>query len=302
MGSHRALATVTGCDSRPLRPGRHSMKPPAFDYVRIDSVDEALSLLAAHGDDARILAGGQSLMPILNMRLAQPSILLDITRCDALRPVGSNGGHLVVGAAATQAEVEWRPSLPDEVPLLAHAFPHISHFQIRNRGTVCGSLAHADPSAELPLCLAVLEGGVTLRSSRGERTVTADRFFRGMLQTDRRSDELMVSARFPLRQAGNGYAFEEFSLRHGDYAVVAAAAAVTPEGIRLGIGGVADRPEVARWPGLDGTDLEDAINDFAWSLDARDDAQASAKVRRHLVRELGHRVVARARQAVEARP
>lgn len=273
------------------------MKPAPFDHVRIDRVEEALALLATHGDDARILAGGQSLMPILNMRLAQPGLLLDISRCDDLKPVRVEHDHLTIGAAVTQAEVEWRPALAGDVPLLAQAFPVISHFQIRNRGTVCGSLAHADPSAELPLCLSVLGGSVTLRAGHGERTVLARDFFRGLLQTDRQPDELIVACRFPLRRPDEGHAFEEFSVRHGDYALVAAAAVVTRDGIRLGIGGVADRPEVALWPLLDGTALDDAINDFAWSLNAREDAQASAKVRRHLVRELGRRAIERARLA-----
>ncbi|MFL6675823.1 MAG: FAD binding domain-containing protein, partial [Massilia sp.] len=125
------------------------MKPPAFDYARPDTAEEAVNLLADAGDDARILAGGQSLMAVLNLRLAQPSVLIDISRVPDLNYVRPGAGKLAIGAAATQGSVEWRPTLDQEVPLLAQAFPHISHFQIRNRGTVCGSIAHADPSAEL---------------------------------------------------------------------------------------------------------------------------------------------------------
>lgn len=274
------------------------MKPAAFDYIRIDAPEEACALLSEHGDAARVLAGGQSLMPLLNMRLTQPRVLLDISRCPGLDHVRVDGEHFTVGAATTQATVEQRADLRGEVPLLAQAFPHISHFQIRNRGTVCGSIAHADPSAELPLCLLALGGEVVLRSRRGHRRVRANDFFRGLLTTDRRPDELIVEARFPRAPTGTGCAFEEFSMRYGDYAVVAAAAVVTRSQIRLAIGGVADRPTAVQWSSLEPADLETALNDFAWSLDAQDDAQASAHMRRHLVRHLGSNVIARARAAL----
>lgn len=270
------------------------MKPASFDWVRIDAIDEACSLLAEHGEDARILAGGQSLMAVLNMRLAQPAVLLDISRCAPLAYVRAEGGKLVVGAAATQAAVEWRAGLSAEVPLLAAAFPFISHFQVRNRGTVCGSVAHADPSAELPLCLALLGGEVVLRSARKRRVLKAEEFFRGMLTTARRPDELVEAVHFPLARPGSGHAFDEFSMRHGDFAIVACAAEVTATSLRLAVGGVADRPSVAEWPRLDGDALRDAINDFAWSLEAQDDAHASAAFRRHLVRRIAPRVIAAA--------
>lgn len=268
------------------------MKPAAFDWVRIDAIEEACALLAEHGGDARILAGGQSLMAVLNMRLAQPRMLLDISRCGPLDQVTVEGGMLTISAAATQAKIEWRPQLITEVPLLAQAFPHISHFQIRNRGTVCGSVAHADPSAELPLCLALLGGEVVLRSRKGRRVLKAEDFFRGMLTTARREDELVEQVRYPLARAGAGYAFDEFALRHGDFAIVACAAEVTADRFRLGVGGVADRPRVVEWERLFGDALADAINDFAWSLQAQDDAHASAAYRRHLVRSLALRVLA----------
>ena len=267
------------------------MKPAAFDYIRIDSAEEAAALLAELGEDARILAGGQSLVTVLNMRLAQPACLLDISRCPSLDYARLERGALVIGAAATQGSVQWRAGLARDVPLLAQAFPNISHFQVRNRGTVCGSVAHADPSAELPLCLATLEGEVVLRSRRGSRVVKAGDFFQGMLMTACRSDELVEAVRYPLARPGTGYAFEEFSLRHGDFAIAACAAAVDGDGIRLGVGGVADRPVVTRLPRLTGAALDDALNDLAWSLEARDDTHASAAYRRHLVRRIGRRVI-----------
>jgi 2-furoyl-CoA dehydrogenase FAD binding subunit len=270
------------------------MKPQAFDYARPDSAEEAVSLLADAGEDGRILAGGQSLMAVLNLRLAQPSVLIDISRVPDLNYVTNDGRHLAIGAAATQASVEWRPGLIDEVPLLAQAFPHISHFQIRNRGTVCGSIAHADPSAELPLSLLALQGQVVLRSRRGRRVVNAEDFFQGMLMTARALDELVEEARFPLAEPGVRYAFEEFSGRHGDFAVCAVAAVVRPDSIRLAVGGVSDRPRVKTWGRLQGQDLDTAINDFAWELGARDDHHASAKFRRQLVRHLGRTAIDKA--------
>lgn len=272
------------------------MKPQAFDYVRPDSAEEALALLANSGPEARILAGGQSLMAVLNMRLAQPSLLIDISRVPDLNYVKVKDGkdaYLAIGAAATQASVEWRSSLAQEVPLLAQAFPHISHFQVRNRGTVCGSVAHADPSAELPLCLLALGGQVVLRTRKGRRMLAAEDFFQGMLMTARNADELVEEVRYPLAVAGQRYAFTEFSQRHGDFAIVSVAAVATPDGIRFAVGGVADRPRVIVLPHLQGSELDGAINDFAWELEARDDHHASAAFRRQLVRRLGREVIER---------
>ncbi|MFL9913185.1 FAD binding domain-containing protein [Paraburkholderia sp. RL17-337-BIB-A] len=273
------------------------MKPAPFDYLRAMNTQDALDALAQNGEDARVLAGGQSLMAVLNMRLAQPRMLVDISRTDELNAVrvDNEAGRLIVGAAATQGSVEWRASLRDEVPLLAMAFPHISHFQIRNRGTVCGSIAHADPSAELPLVLAALGGEVMLRSKKHKRVLTAEAFFQGMLMTAREPDELVEAVRFPLKKPGERYGFTEFSARHGDFAIVACAAVVTNDSIRLAVGGVADRPMVEQWPHLHGEDLRSALNDLSWKLGAQDDAHISATYRRHLVRQLGWRVIEEAK-------
>jgi 2-furoyl-CoA dehydrogenase FAD binding subunit len=271
------------------------MKPAPFDYLRAVSTHDALEALAQTGEDARILAGGQSLMAVLNMRLAQPRVLVDISRTEELDRVSIDHGHLVVSAAATQGSVEWRASLQDEVPLLALAFPHISHFQIRNRGTVCGSIAHADPSAELPLVLSLLGGDVMLRSKKRKRVLKAEDFFQGMLMTAREPDELVEGVRFPLKRAGEQYAFTEFSARHGDFAMVACATVVTDTSIRIAVGGVADRPVVEQWPRLHGDDLRGALNDLSWKLNAQDDIHVSATYRRHLVRQLGWRVIEEAK-------
>ena len=273
------------------------MKPAAFDYLRVDSSDEAAFALAAHGEDARILAGGQSLMAVLNMRLAQPSLLIDISRSRELASIRVEKNNLHIGAAVTQAQVETRVALAKEVPLLALAFPYISHFQIRNRGTVAGSIAHADPSAELPLCLLALEGELVLRKPRTRRVVKAVDFFTGMLLTARLADELLEEVRFPIATPGTGYGFKEFAMRHGDFAVCAVAVIAHASGLRIAVGGVADRPTAVNLPLLAGSALEDALNELAWSLDAKDEPQASALLRRQLVRTLGLQAVVQATTA-----
>ncbi|MEI2417829.1 FAD binding domain-containing protein [Orrella sp. JC864] len=267
------------------------MKPQALDVVRADSAQEAVALLAELGAQARILAGGQSLMAALNMRLAQPGTLIDISRCADLDYVRAEDGWLRVGAAATQASVQWRPALAREVPLLAQVFPHISHFQVRNRGTVCGSVAHADPSAELPLALVALQGQVVLRRRGKRRVLPAEAFFTGMLSTAREPDELVEEVRFPLARSGERTAFEEFSARHGDFAIVSVAAVRHGQSLRLAVGGVADRPRTIALPAGPGAVRDAAINDFAWALQAQDDAHATAVFRRHLVRRLAARAI-----------
>lgn len=274
------------------------MKPRAFDYVRAETAQQACALLQQYGEDARILAGGQSLMAVLNMRLAQPAVLIDISSSTAMAYMRTQatapGSQLQVGAAVTQSALEWRTQLPAELPLLHQAIPWISHFQIRNRGTVCGSLAHADPSAELPLCLLALQGEVLLQSAHGERVLRAEEFFTGMLSTARKSDELLAEVRFPLAQPGQGFGFQEFAHRHGDFALCAVAVVASENGVRVAVGGVADRPMAQDWPHLQGADLDDALNDLAWALEARDDLHLSAAQRRHLVRNLGRQALQQA--------
>lgn len=265
------------------------MKPAAFDYVRAESRRQVLELLAEYGQEARIIAGGQSLMAVLNMRLAQPKLLIDINQVADLDYIELRQDCLAVGAAVRQAQLLARPTLVDEVPLLALAMPWIGHFQTRNRGTVCGSVAHADPSAELPLCLVTLGGEIVLESKKGKRVVKAAEFFQGILTTDKRADELLVEVRFPLKREGIGYRFREIAMRHGDFAIVSLAACVGIDEVRLGVGGVADRPVMRSLPR--GPALADALNETAWSLDAQDDVHASAAYRRQLIRELGHRLI-----------
>jgi 2-furoyl-CoA dehydrogenase FAD binding subunit len=267
------------------------MKPAAFDYVRAAHIDEVMALLGEEGDVVRVLAGGQSLVAMLNMRLAQPGVVVDISRIDALKAIRQDAGAVVVPAAVRQAGLLQRPGLAGTHPLLAAAMPWIGHPQTRARGTVCGSLAHADPSAELPLCLVALEGAVTLRSKKGPREVAAVDFFQGLMTTACADDEMIVEARFPSRREGAGYAFREFARRDGDFAIVACAAVVTTEGIELTVGGVDDVPVRRQWGRLEGSALDDALNELAWSLSARDDQHADARLRRDLVRSMGRATI-----------
>lgn len=268
------------------------MKPAAFDYVRAASIDEATALLRAEGPDARILAGGQSLMAMINMRLVRPSLLIDVMHIPGVATPRLERGSLVVPLGTRQGALLARPSLASEVPLLAQALPWIGHVQTRARGTICGSVAHADPSAEIPLVLAALGGSVHVRG-RKPRVVPAVEFLTGMMQTSLRDDELIEAVSFP--QVAGSQAFAEFGRRHGDFALVAVAAVVTDSGVRLAIGGVNDTPVVQDWPALDSAQIDDALNECAWSLEARTDLHASARLRRDLVRRLGREVIERAR-------
>ncbi len=272
------------------------MKPASFDYLRCDDVDEVLELLAAHGDDARVMAGGQSLMAMLNMRLVRPAVVLDIAAIQDLAYVRVDGDVVEIGATLTQAALDAWSELRARLPLVAQALPQIGHLQTRNRGTICGSLCHADPSSELPLCLATLGGEVVLRSRKRRRVLAAADFQTGLLSTARAPDELAVAARYPAARRGWGYAFREISRRHGDFAIVALAAAVGDGKVRLGIGGVADRPTVREWGRLDERELADALNDFAWELGGSDDIHATAQYRREMVRRLGKKVIEEARR------
>ena len=273
------------------------MKPAPFDYLRPDDEEEALEALAEAGDDARLLAGGQTLMPMLNMRLVEPAVLIDISRLPGCAGIEDDGNVIEVGAAVTQARLEAWPTLAERAPLLAQALPLLGHVQTRSRGTVCGSIAFADPSAELPLCLATLGGEVVLRSRAGARTLPAAAFQTGMLSTACREDEMVAAVRFPAAEPGAGYAFTEFARRHGDFAIVAIAAVARANGIRIGVGGVAEQPVVEDWPLLAGSALDDALNALAWTLDAADDVHASARYRRELVRRLGKQAVLAAQEA-----
>jgi len=271
------------------------MKPAAFDYVRAESADEALAILAEEGTDARIIAGGQSFMAMLNMRLARPKVLVDIMRIGSLDRIEEAKGEIIIGASVRQAVLLGWEKLAAKLPLVALALPWTGHVQTRSRGTICGSIAHADPSAELPLSLIALGGTVHLRSRKKHRRIPAAEYVTGMMSTARRDDEMIEAVSFPVT-SGRGYGFREIARRHGDFAIVACAAIVSDKGIRFAVAGVADKPEARDWPRLDGSALADALNAFAYELDARDDVHASGRYRRELVRRVGRAVIEEAMQ------
>ena len=223
------------------------MKPAAFTLERPETVEEALSLLARHGDDAKVLAGGQSLVALLNLRMARPEVVVDINRLGDLAGSLVEDGVVRVGALTRQRRLERSPGAVAACPLLGQALPHVGHVATRNRGTVGGTIAHADPSSELCLLLATLGGSVIAERSTGEREIAADDLFVSHLQSSLEADELITEVRFPVLGEGWRTAFLEIAPRHGDYALCAVACALRAEGgrvreVRLGAGAVADRP------------------------------------------------------------
>jgi carbon-monoxide dehydrogenase medium subunit len=200
------------------------VKAAPFAYAKPSTVAQALELLERHGESARVLAGGQSLIPSLNMRLSSPSLLVDIGGLAELRAIAVRGESLSIGALVTHAALERSADVARHVPLLAQAVPHVAHPAIRNRGTIGGSLALADPAAEYPACALALDARIVLRGAKGERRVRAQDFFKGLFETDLRPGEILAAAEFPLAQPGDRAVFLELSRRHGDYAIVGLAA------------------------------------------------------------------------------
>ncbi|MGH3016743.1 MAG: FAD binding domain-containing protein [Gaiellaceae bacterium] len=261
------------------------MKPAPLRYERAESVEHAVTLLAQHGEEAKVLAGGQSLVPALNMRLIRPVVLVDIERVVQLDNVESEDDLLRVGALVRQADPELRRH-----PLLADAIPHVGHFVTRNRGTVCGSVAHADPAGELPLCLTVLGGSVRAASVRGEREITASDFFVGHFRTTLQPDELVVETGWPQPRDGWGYGFSEFAQRRGDYGLCMAAAAAGEGQLVVGLGSVLDRPTVVD------VDPERPGDSAAAQVEPWGNLHASPRYLKQLVRVLVDRAVAAARE------
>lgn len=226
------------------------MKAPLFDYARPETLAAALSLLAVHGDAAAVLAGGQSLMPMLNLRMAQPGILLDINRIAGLDEIGVTGEHLVIGACARHRDVLRSPLVVTHAPLLAEALAYVAHAAIRNRGTIGGSLALADPAAELPACAVCLGAKIVTASIGGERTHAADHFFRGLYETACRPDEMILRILVPLRPS-HRFVFGEVARRHGDYAIAGLAMGMGDGECRVAFCGVEPAPR--RLPAIEAT-------------------------------------------------
>jgi carbon-monoxide dehydrogenase medium subunit len=292
------------------------MKPPPFAFVAPRSLPEALALVARHGEEGKVLAGGQSLLPVLNFRLNQPAVLVDLNRVPGLDHVSpSAAGGLRMGALARQRQLERHPLVAERAPLLTEAAPHIAHPQIRNRGTVGGSLAHADPAAELPALAVALGARLRLQRLSGERWVDADDFYTGLFGTLLQPDELLTEIEWPPLPAGSGWAFEEAARRLGDYAQVGVAAGVRidPAGrcaeARLVFLSVAPRPFVARGAAglLAGSALDDAAilaaaAAAAAEIEPGSDVHASAAFKRHLAERLTRRALRRAAEAARRGP
>lgn len=288
------------------------MKPARFDYYRADSVADAVAVLADLREDAAVLAGGLSLGPMLNLRLVRPRAVLDITRISGLDTVAVRDGAIVTGALMTQADALESDLIRHEIPLLALALPWVGHFQTRNRGTLGGSVAHADPSAEIPLCLVVADGGIVLRTRRRERRVRARDFFLGTLTTARNADELLVALEWPRAPADAGHAFEEISQRHGDFAIAAAACQIRLDdrdrvaSLSLGLGGVESRPAIVDAAPFIGRPVDDDMTrelgeHAVRSLDPMQDHLATGEFRLALAPVLMARVVRAAAADTRAR-
>ena len=283
------------------------MKPSPFEYVAPESLEEATSLLGEHGEVGKILAGGQSLGPLLNMRLASPEVLIDINRLDELSYIRQRDGYLEIGALARQRTVERSPDIPRKWPLISDAMPYVGHMTLRNRGTVCGSIAHADPAAELPAVATALEAELRVLGPEGERTVLATDFFLSYMTTNLEPEELLAEVRFPPPRPRTGHAWIEIARRHGDYALVGTAAALTLsedntcDAARLVYTGVAPVPFDAReaaellvgeQPSEDS--FAEVAEHAAKASEPGTDVHASAGYRRHLLGLLTRRALGKA--------
>jgi carbon-monoxide dehydrogenase medium subunit len=283
------------------------VKPAPFAYRKARSLDEAVALLGQHAD-ARLLAGGQSLIATLNMRLSSPSLLIDINGINGLDRIEVKGGMVEIGALVRHVQAERSDTIARYAPLIARAMPHIAHAAIRNRGTLGGSIAFADPAAELPACLLALDGEVDVTGPAGKRTITAQDFFKGLFETALGPQDVLTAIRVPIAKPETRIGFAELARRHGDYAIVGVAASARAKGagvsdVRLAYFGVGDTPvrarkaeEVLAGAALDEKRLDAAVS--ALDLTPHDDIQATAPVKKHLAGVLLKRVV---KQLMETR-
>jgi CO/xanthine dehydrogenase FAD-binding subunit len=290
------------------------MKPPPFEYFDPETLEEAIALIGEHGDAGKILAGGQSLVPMLNLRLLRPNCLIDINRVAKLAFIEARDQEIAIGAGTRQRAIERSELVREKLPLLYEAMPFIAHFQIRNRGTIGGSLCHADPAAELPAVVNALGGKLSLESVRGERFLNADDFYTGYLSTALEPDEMLKEIRLPFQAPGMGWAFLEISRRHGDFALTAIAACVELDeagdcrSARLFLAGVNDVP--FRYPlaeeALVGTritqsDIDSASQILITRLRPQSDLHASADYRKQAARVLAARALKKASARARAR-
>jgi aerobic carbon-monoxide dehydrogenase medium subunit len=283
------------------------LKPSRFIYHAPRSIDEAVRLLNENDGSARILAGGQSLIPMMNFRMAAPAALVDLGKIQDLAYIRDNGGAVRIGAMTRQRSIEFSPLVREKLPLLREAIGWVGHLPTRSRGTVGGSIAHADPSTEIPMVLQALEGEITTRGPNGERTIKAEDLFVGPLTTALEPNEILTEIRFPVMPADAGYAFEEFARRHGDFAIVAIAAAIrindgAPPWVRLAAAGTGPTPlklnaaaAILLNRGLDAAAIDEASDAAGEELvEPTSDNNGSGEFRRHLTKVLTGRAIRRA--------
>ena len=282
------------------------MKPAPFAYAKAKSVEHAVELLARPDGEARLLAGGQSLIATLNMRLSAPKLLIDLNGIGGLAGIVVKGAQVEIGALTRHAEAERSADIAKHAPLIALALPHIGHAAIRNRGTLGGSVAFADPAAELPACLLALGGEVEIAGPKGKRTVKADDFFKGLFETALGAHDVLTAIRLPAASKDTRVGFAEFARRHGDYAMVGLAGCARADGkglanLRLAYFGVGATPLRAKKAeaALAGGKLDEAVGALADDLDPSDDVQSTGATKKHLAGVLLRRV---AKQLMEARP
>ena len=290
--------------AQPREPtGGSGVKAPKFSYVRAESVEQVLRLLEEHGDEARILAGGQSLMPTLNMRLSQPRLLIDINRLDALAGIFLQGDRVRIGALTRHAEVAGSEIVAKHLPLIAEAMPHVAHVAVRNRGTFGGSVALADPAAEMPACVLALGATLVVQGAGGKREIAADEYFTGLYETARQPNELLVEVLVPIQRPNAVSVFLELARRHGDFAIAGIAGQLTFDRdlvaeARLVYFGSEDKPTLAaraaaalRGKRLDAASRQAAADALAHDLAPMSNAQGSAKLRLELQRVLTKRAL-----------
>lgn len=280
------------------------MKASAFSYARATSVMNAIELLVAHGDRVKVLSGGQSLMPAMNLRLVNPELLVDIGELSELRGIKVGGGLLTIGALTRHAELLKSSDIEAHAPLLTEAIAYVAHPAIRNRGTIGGSLAHADPASELPACMVALNATIVARGPAGERRIAAKDFFTGIYETVLSPQELLVAVELPVASKNSVHFFCEFARRHGDYAIIGLAAqAVVDEDVlaelRPVFFSVGDRPVLAKAAArliktaITPAMLFEASKQLSEELDPPEDQQASSSMRRHLAKVLLARCVSK---------
>jgi carbon-monoxide dehydrogenase medium subunit len=285
------------------------MKASAFSYARATSVGNAIELLVAHGDGAKVLSGGQSLMPAMNLRLVAPELIVDIGDLAELRGIAVSGDILTIGALTRHSDLLKSSEIAAHAPLLTDAIAHVAHPAIRNRGTIGGSLAHADPASELPACMVALDATIIVRGPDGERRIPATEFFTGIYETVLSAQELLVAVEFPIAQKNSAHFFCEFARRQGDYAIVGLAAQAVVENdmltdLRAVFFAVGDRPVLAKAgakllkANVTSVLLSEASDSLGDELDPPEDQQANSSMRRHLARVL----LARCMSALLGRP